>query len=802
MSEWALTYEGFVPEQEGLREALCTLGNGVFATRGAAPETGADDVHYPGTYAAGVYDRLETHIAGRAVTNEDLVNLPNWLPLTFRPGGGDWLDIRRVDVLEHRQELNLRTGVLLRSFRYRDGAGRITGVTQRRFVSMADPELAALETTIAAENWSGTLEIRSAVDGTVTNAGVARYRALRGDHLAVLSTALFDDDSIAVVAETRDSHVRVGVGARTRLFRDGERCTAKPMTDQREGYGSLQYSVDLLEGEHVVVEKVASLVTSKTLAMYEPGIHAVERLFRAGSFDELLERHELSWGLLWRRFDITIEGSERIQMILRLHIFHLLQTVSTNTIDLDVGIPARGLHGEAYRGHIFWDELFIFQLLNFRLPALTRTLLDYRYRRLPEAKWAAARVGHEGAMYPWQSGSDGREESQALHLNPRSGRWLPDHSHLQRHIGLAVAHNVFQYLEVTGDLEFLRFRGAPMLIEIARFWASVTTYDRASARYRVSGVMGPDEYHDGYPDRDEPGLDDNAYTNVMVVWLLARVLELLERLPEHHRQALWETLHLSREELDRWKEISRAMFVPFHDGIISQFAGYEDLVELDWVQYVERYGDIHRLDRILESEGDSPNRYKASKQADALMLFYVFHPDELRELLERNGYEWPAESISRCIDYYLARTSHGSTLSRIVHSGVLARHDRKAAWELFRQALESDVSDVQGGTTAEGIHVGAMAGTVDLLQRGFSGLQARGGVLWFDPALPEEANALEFLVHYRELRLQVRITPELLRVSTIASDVAPVSVGFRDEVVVLEPGTTTEWSLTTAAAQD
>lgn len=405
-------------------------------------------------------------------------------------------------------------------------------------------------------------------------------------------------------------------------------------------------------------------------------------------------------------------------------------------------------------------------------------------------------------MYPWQSGSDGREESQALHLNPRSGRWLPDHSHLQRHIGLAVAHNVFQYLEVTGDLEFLRFRGAPMLIEIARFWASVTTYDRASARYRVSGVMGPDEYHDGYPDRDEPGLDDNAYTNVMVVWLLSRVLELLERLPEHHRQALWETLHLSREELDRWEDISRAMFVPFHDGIISQFAGYEDLVELDWVQYVERYGDIHRLDRILESEGDSPNRYKASKQADALMLFYVFHPDELRELLERNGYEWPAESISRCIDYYLARTSHGSTLSRIVHSGVLARHDRKAAWELFRQALESDVSDVQGGTTAEGIHVGAMAGTVDLLQRGFSGLQARGGVLWFDPALPEEANALEFLVHYRELRLQVRITPELLRVSTIASDVAPVSVGFRDEVVVLEPGTTTEWSLTTAAAQD
>ena len=160
-----------------------------------------------------------------------------------------------------------------------------------------------------------------------------------------------------------------------------------------------------------------------------------------------------------------------------------------------------------------------------------------------------------------------------------------------------------------------------MLIEIARFWASVTTYDRALARYRISGVMGPDEYHDGYPDRDEPGLDDNAYTNVMVVSLLSRVLELLERLPEHHRQALWETLHLSREELDRWEDISRAMFVPFHDRIISQFAGYEDLVELDWVQYVERYGDIHRLDRILESEGDSQpiQGLQAGRCADALL---------------------------------------------------------------------------------------------------------------------------------------------------------------------------------------
>jgi len=796
MSEWALVYEDFAPELEGLREALCTLGNGVFATRGAAPESSADDVHYPGTYAAGVYDRLRTEIAGRSVENEDLVNLPNWLVLSCRPQGGEWLDLREVELLDHRQELDLRSGLLLRTFRYRDEGGRTTSVVQRRLVSMAEPHLAALETTIVPEDWSGRLEIRSGLDGTVTNSGVARYRDLRGDHLVPRSAEEIDAETIRLVVETRDSHVRIGEAARTRLLRDDGPFAAERTLIRDDGAVAQEIGVEVEEGERVTVEKVVSLVTQRAHAIYEPGWNAGELVVRADGFDRLLERHRLAWDQLWQRFDIRIEGSERTQMIVRLHVFHLLQTVSPNAIDLDVGVPARGLHGEAYRGHIFWDELFIFPLLNLRLPALTRTLLNYRYRRLPQARWAAARAGHQGAMYPWQSGSDGREETQTLHLNPRSGRWLPDHSQLQRHINIAVAYNVWQYHQATEDLEFLRFRGAPMLIEIARFFASIATYDRASGRYEIRGVMGPDEYHDAYPDREQPGLDNNAYTNVMVVWLLCRILELLERLPDHHRQALWETLHLTREELDRWEDISRTMVVPHHDGIISQFQGYEDLREFDWNAYRQRYGDIQRLDRILEAEDDTPNRYKVSKQADVLMLFYLLSADELRELMERLGYGLPPEAIPRTVDYYLARTSHGSTLSRIVHSWVVARSDRERSFELFSEALESDVADIQGGTTPEGIHLGAMAGTVDLLQRGYTGLEVRGGVLWFNPAIPEEFRALEFELHYRGHRLQVRISPELLRLSTIPSEVAPIRVGFRDEVVELQPGSIQEWSLT------
>jgi alpha,alpha-trehalase len=661
---------------------------------------------------------------------------------------------------------------------------------------MAEPSLAALETTIVAENWSGPMQIRSAVDGTVMNSGVERYRRLRGDHLVPVSANAVGPETITVVVQTRTSRIRVGVSARTRLVRDGERVPAERRLVRNRGVVAHELTVEVQEGTPITVEKVAAVVTSRTPAIYEPGLNATQSVARAGGFDELLERHVLAWDQLWQRFDIRIEDSERSQMILRLHVFHLLQTVSPNSIDLDVGVPARGLHGEAYRGHIFWDELFIFPLLNFQFPALTRTLLNYRFRRLGEARWAAREAGFDGAMFPWQSGSGGREESQTLHLNPRSGRWLPDNSRLQRHINLAIAYNTWQYFQVSDDVDFLRFRGAPMLVEIARFWASMATYDRARDRYEIRGVMGPDEYHDGYPDRHGPGLNNNAYTNVMVVWLLCRVIELFERLPDHHVRELWETLHVTRVEFDRWEDISRKMVVPFHGaGIISQFEGYGDLEELDWASYTARYGDIHRMDRILEAEGDSANRYQLSKQADVLMLFYLLSATELGQILERLGYELSSEAVSRTIDYYMARTSHGSTLSRVVHSWVIARSDRERSWELFSEAIESDVADVQGGTTAEGIHLGAMAGTVDLIQRGYTGLEARGDVLWFDPALPKELGALDFKVHYRGHRVQVRVTPSQLRVSAIPSEEAPIQVGFRDEVVELQPGATVEWDL-------
>ncbi len=799
MTSWSLIYEDFDPERESLREALCTLGNGYFCTRGAAPEASAGEAHYPGTYLAGGYNRLETDIAGRTVENEDLVNFPNWLPLTFRVEQGQWFNPDGVAILSFRQELDLKQGILVRTIRFKDREERISELRQRRLAHMCNRHLAALETTLTAENWSGRVEFRTALDGRVVNDNVARYRELSSQHLEPLSTCQIDRDSIFLQVRTRQSRLEMAQAARTRVFSGEQPRDVERELDQRDGYVAQTFELELNRSRSVRIEKVVALFTNRDAAIAECGLEARKEIARAPGFEELLEHHRRAWSHLWQRFGLDIEendGSQRVRMILRLHIFHLLQAVSLHTIELDVGVPSRGWHGEAYRGHVFWDELFIFPLLNLRTPEITRALLKYRYRRLPEARAAARAAGYRGAMYPWQSGSNGREESQKVHLNPKSGNWIPDNSRLQRHVNAAIAWNVWQYYQVTCDTEFLSFYGAEMILEIARFWASLASWSERHDRYEILGVMGPDEYHDAYPGAERPGLDNNAYTNVMAVWTLTCALDVLDTLSDERRLELCETLKLEKAEIDRWEKLSRKMRLVFHDdGILSQFEGYDELEEFDWESYRARHGRVMRLDRILEAENDTPNRYRCSKQADVLMLFYLFSAEELRAIFERLGYPFEYQTIPRNIAYYIERTSHGSTLSQVVHSWVLSRSDREGSWRLFTDALRSDIDDIQGGTTPEGIHLGAMAGTVDLVQRGYTGIETRGDVLRLNPCLPRELTCLRMRLRYRGQSLELTLTSRRLTVTCLQCGRKPIKISVCDRETPIEGGQTLVWDL-------
>jgi len=790
---WTLAYEGYRPEDEGLREALCAVGNGYFVTRAASAQNVADRVHYPGTYLAGGFNRLVSNIAGRAIENEDLVNLPNWLPLTFRIDDGPEFDVDSADLLQYRQELDLRQGVLRRSLVFRDDAGRETELTERRFVSMADRNLAALEVTLTARNWSGHVTFVSALDGSVVNAGVPRYRDLASDHLEPIYTSRPDLDTVCLVAETSQSRIRIAEAARTQLKVAGDPAPVSAELIERAGYVGQVLPAVAQCGLPLTVEKTVVLCTSRENGISEPAYAALVRLKDAGDFGALLENHVEAWDAIWRRCAIDVGNDDHVGMLLHLHAFHVLQTVSLHTVDLDAGLPARGLHGEAYRGHIFWDELYVFPFLSGVFPEITRELLLYRYRRLPAAVRAARAEGFRGAMFPWQSGSDGREEAQVVHLNPKSGRWLPDNSRIQRHVNVAIAYNIWRYYEITGDVAFMHSHGAEMLLQIARFLTSLTSFDETYGRFVIRGVMGPDEYHDGYPWSGKPGIDNNAYTNVMTSWVLQRALDVLGRLPVLRRDELIRMLRIDDAELELWHDISRRLFVPFlPEGIISQFEGYERLEEFDWNAYRAKYGDIARLDRILEAEGDTPNRYRLSKQADVLMLLYLFSVDEVQRLLAALGYEVKEAALLRTVDFYTARTSHGSTLSRVVHAWLLARSDPSLSWSLFLEALESDLHDIQGGTTREGVHLGVMAGTVDLVRRRFAGVEPVAESVLVDPRLPPQLATVWYSLLVRECWLDIGLANGQLILSNRSDNEADVKIKMRGQEVALGPGRSIE----------
>ena len=280
-------------------------------------------------------------------------------------------------------------------------------------------------------------------------------------------------------------------------------------------------------------------------------------------------------------------------------------------------------------------------------------------------------------MFPWQSGSDGKEETQVVHLNPLSGQWEPDLSHNQRHVSAAIFYNVWHYYQATGDVEFMQDYGAEMMLEIARFWSSIAHHNPERDRYEIHGVMGPDEFHEKYPDSAEGPEEQRLHQRD------GRVdrrdcLKVLGLLSEPRREALTVKLGQFQDELGRWEDMSRKMFVPFHgDGIISQFEGYEELEELDWDGYREKYGNVQRLDRILRAEGDDPDRYQLAKQ-DTHVLFFL--PRTSCARFERLGYEYSPETARRNIEYYDARTSHGSTLSFIAHAAVMADIDPEGSW--------------------------------------------------------------------------------------------------------------------------
>jgi beta-phosphoglucomutase family hydrolase len=773
---WSITYHSYEPAKEKTREALLTVGNGYFGTRGAMEETRAGASHYPGTYVAGLYNRLITPVAGKDIENEDFVNIPNWLPVNFRINDGNWIDIDNCEITYIERKLDFRTGLVTKQLEVRDNLGNETLIVSDRFASMSERHLAAMRYTLIPLNYSGKITIRTGINGAIINAGVDRYKSLNQKHLKQIEQKA-EGNLQHLLVETTQSGIKIAVSAVSHFYSDlsPKDYLLDPQTEPGAVYGETTFDVE--QGNLYSLVKKVAIYTSKTDDVTDPLAESLKTISQAADFETLLEDSTKAWSTIWEKIDIKITGDRFAQKLIRLHLYHLMVSMSPNNTGIDASITARGLHGEAYRGHIFWDELFILPLYDLQLPEVAKSMLLYRYKRLDQARAYAKEYGYRGAMFPWQSGSDGREETQIIHLNPLNGQWDPDHSSLQRHVSLAIAYNIWQYYSITLDAGFMQQYGAEMFFEICRFWASKAEWNQKTGRYDIRKVMGPDEFHEQYPDAKEGGLTNNAYTNLMAAWMFSKIDTIQEIIGNEEIKRLRDVINLDDEELSHWNDISRKLTIPVSsDGIIAQYEGYFDLKELDWDYYKAKYGNIYRMDRILKSEGLTPDTFKVSKQADALMTFYNLDKKTVDNLLNNLGYSLPQDYLEKNLEYYFKRTSHGSTLSRIVHSKLAALAGNSAlSWELYSDALASDYVDIQGGTTAEGIHAGVMAGTILIAVTTYAGIDFGGEILKIKPALPVTWQGIGFGLTFRGVNYHFEVNHGSLFIQTNGNTVVEIN---------------------------
>ncbi len=764
--DWMIQYD---KQEVGKRsygqESLMSLGNGYLGLRGAPLWATCSDNHYPGLYVAGVFNHTSTEVAGHDVINEDMVNWPN--PQLIKV----YIDNELVDfeaAIEKNSSIDFKNGLQIESYNVSLAKGGLTLVTTKFVDPIHFHDFGFVGEIIA--DFSGKLRIETFIDGSVLNQNVERYRAFDSKEFEVTQIA----DGL-LVAKTRTTDIELAVATKTYL-------NGQPLKKVESGNSEIfkeSIEVDLLKNQEVQFEK--SIVIASSYETKNP-VEFVLTELAATSVSKIQENNANYWEKVWQDGDIVIESDHAdLQRMVRMNIFHIRQAAQHGANQfLDASVGSRGLTGEGYRGHIFWDEIFVLPYYAANEPETARDLLLYRINRLTAAQENAKFDGEIGAMFPWQSGLIGDEQAQFVHLNTVNNEWEPDNSRRQRHVSLAIVYNLWIYLQLTDDESILTDGGLDLLIETTKFWLNKAELG-SDSRYHIAGVMGPDEYHEAYPGQ-EGGICDNAYTNLMLTWQLNWLTELSVK-----------GFEIPADLLEESQKVRENLYLDIDEnGVIAQYAKYFELKEVDFAAYEAKYGDIHRIDRLMKAEGISPDEYQVAKQADTLMLMYNLGHEHVIKLVKQLGYELPKNWLKVNRDYYLARTVHGSTTSRPVFAGIDVKlGDFDEALDFLITAIGSDYYDIQGGTTAEGVHIGVMGETLEVIQNEFAGLTLRDGYFSIAPHLPKSWTKLKFSQIFKGCQVEILIEKGQLLL-TASSDLL---IKVYDEEVQLKAGVQANFDL-------
>lgn len=726
--EWLILQDEYDAAENLNYESLFCLTNGYLGTRGSYEEGTVKSL--PCTFVNGVFDKSETFM-------RELANLPNWLGIRLYVEK-ELIGIENCSILEFSRVLDMKHAMLVKRFLLEDKKGRQTLVEGIRFVSRANVHRMAVKLYVTPINYDGIIEVENIVDGSVLNfADAPRFKV---KHTYLVANERLTENGVYIECATRDNHLHVGTGA----FLDAER-NGKSVIKTRQFYAFGEQTIefqdfDAEQGVTTEITKYASIYTERDLPKYE--LHSAVKneidAFVERGFEQELAEHFKVYEEMWKEADIQIQGDFDLDRAVRFNIFHLMST--GNEHDDRVNVGAKLLHGEEYGGHAFWDtELFMLPFFAYVFPKTAKNLESYRYRLLDAARANAAKNGYKGAQYPWESADDGTEQCPDWTIEPDGTCYRCYVADYEHHVTAAVAYGIYDYVKITKDTSFLLKKGAEILMETARFWASRCEYITEKDRYEICKVTGPDEWH-------EP-VDNNVYTNYLAKWNLRYVIALIQDLKEHHREdydRIAEKISLTEKEIEEWNLVQSKIYLPRKEGtqLLEQFEGYFDLQEVTIQEYDKNDWPI----RPAELKTMKTKETQIIKQADVVMLLHLM------------GEEFDEETTKLNYSYYEKRTLHGSSLSPSIYSimGLKVGDDTKA-YRYLRRAAFIDLINLQKNTR-EGIHAANAGGVWQTVVFGFAGLSIDAdGILNITPKMPKEWEGVTFRIHYLNSWLEISI---------------------------------------------
>lgn len=732
---WEIIEEGFRPEECRRLESLFALGNGYLGTRGTFEEglTASPDLSIEGTYLNGFHESnpivYGEKAYGYADFTQTMLNLPNGKAIALYLEGEPF-SLLAGQILSYRRVLDLRRGVLNRSVVWESPRGRRVRAKFERLVSLGNRHLLALRCTVTPLNFRGRIRLVSALDANVAN--------LSADDDPRAGSG-FDDRGFSLVETVREE----ATGAFRLRTKSSGLVLACAMSHEFQASGHVALNTvaaeDRLETSFdVAVEKDCSITLQKYVTYVAAPEYEEERLIpkaialtdqaREGGFDRLKEEQESLLRDFWRRAGIELAGDPAALQGLRFNMFHLLQSTGR---DGHTSISAKGLSGQGYAGHYFWEaEVYVLPFFLHNLPMVARKMLEYRHHTLDKARERARQMAHpSGALFPWRT-IDGEECSACYQAGTA-----------QYHIDADIALAVRGYVESAGDLDFLADYGAEIVFETARLWADLGTFSaKKGGRFCLNDVTGPDEY--------TAIVDNNFYTNLVArenLLFACRTADWLQRNRERQYDVLAARLGLSEEEIGFWRRAAEGMYLPYDEELRIHPQDDTFLAKEVW-DFAHTPADRYPL--LLHYHPLVIYRHQVCKQADVVLALFLL------------GDQFSLEEKRRDYDYYEPLTTHDSSLSPSIFSVMASEIGyRDKAYDYFLRSARMDLDDLYGNTDS-GIHAANMAGSWMAVVNGFGGMRVHDGTLHFQPYLPAGWREYRFHVTFRGRLIEVAVDAE------------------------------------------